>query len=89
MWWGRRRRLKCNLSWIASYDALYRDSIYHSHQYHRGVGKERMPESKPNRINTNAPNPKGRTIYPNNPERGNRTVHTWKSAARNQQVECL
>jgi hypothetical protein len=71
------------------YDVLYRDYIHHSHQYHRGENTGTWREGAPNLINSNAPNPSGRTIFPNDPERVNRPEDPWQSPNRNQHVECI
>ena len=71
------------------YDALYSGYIHHSHQYHRGQINGTWREGAPNLINSNSPNPNGRTIFPNDPERGNHPADPWQSPNRSQHVECI
>ncbi|MGE4578102.1 MAG: DUF2235 domain-containing protein [Desulfuromonadales bacterium] len=70
----------------APYDALYRDYIHHSHRYRSGgEGGEGLA----NQINAHDSNPGGRTVFANEPERGNYQKDPWQEASQNQQGVCI
>ncbi|MGE4578104.1 MAG: hypothetical protein AB7F21_01070 [Desulfuromonadales bacterium] len=71
---------------LSAYDALYREYIHHSHRYRSGgEGGEGLA----NQINAHDSNPGGRTVFANEPERGNYQKDPWQEASQNQRGVCI
>ncbi|BCA81093.1 hypothetical protein AOP6_2880 [Desulfuromonas sp. AOP6] len=71
---------------LSAYNGLPRDTIHHSHRYRSGgEGGEALA----NQINAHDSNPGGRTVFANEPERGNFQKDPWQEASQNQHGVCI